>query len=456
MIKGNVLLVDDDKDIVESMEIHLKNEGLKVYKAYDGIEALEILLEKEIHLILMDIMMPRMDGLSATLKIREEKNIPIILVSAKTEDSDKIIGLNMGADDYITKPFNPLELVARVKSNLRRYISLGNFKQENLEVLKYEALVLDNASKEVSVDGEVVKLTPIEYKILEMLLKNQGRVFSSRQIYESIWQEPGYNCDRTVAVHIRRIREKIEINPKDPKYIKVVWELDIKLIKNKNLVIIVICFCITIITANIDMKDFYMKYINADFYKSYELEQVLYEIATQSVYTVVGDNASEKMLDYRTESRNMISNYTTANVFVINNDSKEVYYNNISDIDKYLKTVTKSYHNVYEINFKDKTMYLLNGNNDKVRVSTNYFGNLAQTRKEDVTTYIAIPFTSDIIDMKDININEPLYVRYKEFTKNIEDASFFIGFKMIALAIIIISYLVISILENKELNKKIF
>ena len=230
--------------------------------------------------------------------------------------------------------------------------------------------------------------------------------------------------------------------------------MDIKLIKNKNLVALVICFCITIITANIDNKDFYMNYINADFYKSYELEQVLYEIATQSVYTVVGDNASEKMLDYRTESRNMISNYTTANVFVINNDSKEVYYNNISDIDKYLKTVTKSYHNVYEINFKDKTMYLLNDNNDKVRVSTNNFGNLAQTRKEDVTTYIAIPFTSDIIDMKDININEPLYVRYKEFTKNIEDASFFIGFKMIALAIIIISYLVISILENKELNKK--
>lgn len=230
--------------------------------------------------------------------------------------------------------------------------------------------------------------------------------------------------------------------------------MDIKLIKNKNLVALVICFCITIITANIDNKDFYMNYINADFYKSYELEQVLYEIATQSVYTVVGDNASEKMLNYKTESRNMISNYTIANVFVINNDSKEVYYNNISDIDKYLKTVTESYHSVYEINFKDKTMYLLNGNNDKVRVSTNYFGNLAQTRKEDVTTYIAIPFTSDIIDMKDINNNEPLYVKYKEFTKNIEDASFFIGFKMIALAIIIISYLVISILENKELNKK--
>ena len=221
--------------------------------------------------------------------------------------------------------------------------------------------------------------------------------------------------------------------------------MDIKLIKNKNLVALVICFCITIITANIDNKDFYMNYINADFYKSYELEQVLYEIATQSVYTVVGDNASEKMLNYKTESRNMISNYTTANVFVINNDSKEVYYNNISDIDKYLKTVTKSYHNVYEINFKDKTMYLLNDNNDKVRVSTNNFGNLAQTRKEDVTTYIAIPFTSDIARMKDINNNEPLYVKYKEFVKNIEDASFFIGSKIIALIIFIIAYLVILV-----------
>ena len=230
--------------------------------------------------------------------------------------------------------------------------------------------------------------------------------------------------------------------------------MDIKLIKNKNLVALVICFCITIITANIDNKDFYMNYINADFYKSYELEQVLYEIATQSVYTVVGDNASEKMLDYRTESRNMISNYTTANVFVINNDSKEVYYNNISDIDKYLKTVTESYHSVYEINFKDKTMYLLNGNNDKVRVSTNYFGNLAQTRKEDVTTYIAIPFTSDIARMKDINNNEPLYVKYKEFVKNIEDAIFFIGSKIIALITFIIPYLAMLILDNKKLSKK--
>lgn len=231
MIKGNILLVDDDKDIVDSMEIHLKNEGLKVFKAYNGLEALEILVEKEIHLILMDIMMPKMDGLSATLKIREKKNIPIILVSAKTQDTDKIIGLNMGADDYITKPFNPLELVARVKSNLRRYINLGIYKEENTEQLKHDELILDNISKEVTVDGECIKLTPTEYKILELLLKNKGRVLSSRQIYENIWEEPAYNCDRTVAVHIRRIREKIEINPKDPKYIKVVWGVGYKIDK---------------------------------------------------------------------------------------------------------------------------------------------------------------------------------------------------------------------------------
>ncbi|WP_289681758.1 sensor histidine kinase [Romboutsia ilealis] len=232
--------------------------------------------------------------------------------------------------------------------------------------------------------------------------------------------------------------------------------MDIKLIKNKNLVALVICFCITIITAN---NDFYMKYINADFYKSYELEQVLYEIATQSVYTVVGDNASEKMLDYKAEGRNMISNYTTANVFVINNDSKEVYYNNISDIDKYLKTVTESYHNVYEINFKEKTMYLLNSNSDsdKVRVSTNYFGNLAQTRKEDVTTYIAIPFIINIKEMKEINNNEPLYVKYKEFIKNTDAANLFVGCKIIASTIIITYYLSMFILElsKKDILNKI-
>lgn len=233
--------------------------------------------------------------------------------------------------------------------------------------------------------------------------------------------------------------------------------MDIKLIKNKNLVALVICFCITIITANIDMKDFYMNYINADFYKSYELEQVLYEIATQSVYTVVGDNASEKMLDYKAEGRNMISNYTTANVFVINNDSKEVYYNNISDIDKYLKTVTTSYPNVYEINFKDKTMYLLNDKNNKVRVSTNHFGNLAQTKKEDVTTYIAIPFIINIEEMKEINHNEPLYVKYKEFIKNTDAANFFVGCKIIASTIIITYYLSMFILElsKKDILNKI-
>lgn len=229
---SNILLVDDDKDIVNSLEIHLKNENFNVIKAYDGLEALEILVNNEVHLIIMDIMMPRMDGISATLKIREEKNIPILLISAKTQDTDKIIGLNMGADDYITKPFNPLELVARVKSNLRRYITLGNYNEENLDEIKSGSLIINNKSKEVSVDGEIVKLTPIEYKILELLLKNKGVVFSSKQIYENIWEEPAYNCNKTVAVHIRRIREKIEINPKNPKYIKVVWGIGYKIDKN--------------------------------------------------------------------------------------------------------------------------------------------------------------------------------------------------------------------------------
>lgn len=231
MKEYNILLVDDDKDIVSSMEIHLKNEGLNVYKAYNGMEALDVLLEKEVHLIIMDIMMPKLDGLNATLKIREENNIPIILISAKTQDTDKIIGLNMGADDYVTKPFNPLELVARAKSHLRRYTKLGAHKEEDSEILTNQGLKLDDIKKEVCVDGEIVKLTPIEYKILELFLKNQGRVFSSRQVYEIIWDEPGFNCDRTVAVHIRRIREKIEINSKEPKYIKVVWGVGYKIDK---------------------------------------------------------------------------------------------------------------------------------------------------------------------------------------------------------------------------------
>ena len=226
----NILVVDDDKEIVESIEIYLKNEGFNIFKAYNGIEALEILVEKEIHLILMDIMMPKLDGIKATIKIREEKNIPIILVSAKSEDTDKIIGLNIGADDYITKPFNLLELIARVKSNLRRYVTLGNYNNDNFnkDILKSGGLELNISTKEVKVDGEIVKITPIEFKILKLLLSNKGRVFSIDEIYEKVWNEESFNVENTVAVHIRRIREKIEINPKEPRYLKVVWGVGYK------------------------------------------------------------------------------------------------------------------------------------------------------------------------------------------------------------------------------------
>ena len=229
----NILVVDDDKEIVESIQIYLKNEGFKVYKAYDGLQALDILLEEEIHLILMDIMMPKLDGIKATIKIREEKNIPIILVSAKSEDTDKIIGLNIGADDYITKPFNLLELIARVKSNLRRYVTLGNYNNEtiNKDILKSGGLELNTSTKEVKVDGELVKITPIEFKILKLLLANKGRVFSIDEIYEKVWNEESFNVENTVAVHIRRIREKIEINPKEPRYLKVVWGVGYKIEK---------------------------------------------------------------------------------------------------------------------------------------------------------------------------------------------------------------------------------
>jgi DNA-binding response OmpR family regulator len=229
----NILVVDDDKEIVESIEIYLRNEGFNIYKAYNGLEALEILMEEEIHLILMDIMMPKLDGIKATIKIREEKNIPIILVSAKSEDTDKIIGLNIGADDYITKPFNLLELVARVKSNLRRYITLGNYNNDtiNKDVLKSGGLELNTSTKEVKVDGELVKITPIEFKILKLLLANKGRVFSIDEIYEKVWNEESFNVENTVAVHIRRIREKIEINPKEPRYLKVVWGVGYKIEK---------------------------------------------------------------------------------------------------------------------------------------------------------------------------------------------------------------------------------
>ena len=230
----NILVVDDDKEIVESIEIFLRNEGYNVYKAYNGVEALDILVNKEVHLILMDIMMPKLDGIKATIKIRKEKNIPIILVSAKSEDTDKIMGLNIGADDYITKPFNLLELIARVKSNLRRYITLGTYNNENVnnkEVLISGGLELNTSTKEVKVDGQVVKVTPIEFKILNLLLANKGRVFSIDEIYERVWNEESFNVENTVAVHIRRIREKIEINPKEPRYLKVVWGVGYKIEK---------------------------------------------------------------------------------------------------------------------------------------------------------------------------------------------------------------------------------
>ena len=226
----NILVCDDDREIVEAVAIYLENENYKVFKAYDGIEALDLVEEKNIHLILMDIMMPKLDGLRATMKIRENKNIPVIIFSAKTEDTDKIMGLNMGADDYITKPFNPLELIARVRSQLRRYTTLGSMeKKEN--VFETGGLVIDDDSKIVTVDGEEVQLTPVQYKILKFLTENKGRVYSIDQIYENVWGETPINAENTVSVHIRKIREKIEINPKEPKYLKVVWGIGYKVEK---------------------------------------------------------------------------------------------------------------------------------------------------------------------------------------------------------------------------------
>lgn len=228
----NILVCDDDKAIVEAIEIYLSQEGYHILKAYDGEQALKMLESEEIHLLVLDVMMPRLDGIRATLKIREKHSIPIIILSAKSEDVDKILGLNVGADDYVTKPFNPLELVARVKSQLRRYTQFGGTKQENTDKI-YEAggLQINDDLKEVTVDGETVKLTPIEYNILLLLMKNQGRVFSINQIYESIWNEDAIGADNTVAVHIRHIREKIEINPKEPRYLKVVWGVGYKIEK---------------------------------------------------------------------------------------------------------------------------------------------------------------------------------------------------------------------------------
>ncbi len=229
---ANILICDDDKEIVDAIEIYLKNEGYKVYKAYDGEEAIRILKVEDIQLLIMDVMMPKLDGIHATLKIREYSSIPIIMLSAKTEDTDKILGLNVGADDYVSKPFNPLELIARVKSNLRRYTKLGNMNvPEESNVYRIGGLCMDDDTKEVTVDGEPVRLTPIEYSILLLLVKNPGRVYSIDQIYENIWNEAAIGADNTVAVHIRHIREKIEINPKDPRYLKVVWGVGYKVEK---------------------------------------------------------------------------------------------------------------------------------------------------------------------------------------------------------------------------------
>ena len=228
-----ILVCDDDKQIVEAISIYLTGEGYQVIKAFDGYDVLKILEKENVDLIILDVMMPGLDGIRTTLKIREKSSIPIIILSAKGEDTDKILGLNIGADDYITKPFSPLEMVARVKSQLRRYTQLGNMNEQSKGEAIYSCggLVINDDTKEVSVDGELVKLTPIEYNILLLLVRNAGKVFSIDEIYTSIWNEEAIGADNTVAVHIRHIREKIEINSRKPKYLKVVWGVGYKIEK---------------------------------------------------------------------------------------------------------------------------------------------------------------------------------------------------------------------------------
>ncbi|AFH61930.1 response regulator transcription factor [Paenibacillus caseinilyticus] len=226
----NVLVADDEPEIAEAIEIYLRAENMNVLKASDGLEALRILEEEDIHLLILDVMMPRLDGIKTTHRIREQRSIPILMLSAKSEDTDKILGLNVGADDYLTKPFNPMELVARVKSQLRRYTLFGSYQAQDNEI-RVRGLVLNQASKTVSVEGEEVRLTATEYKILELLMQHKGRVFSIEEIYEKVWKEPYFQAENTVAVHVRRIREKIEINPKEPEYLKVVWGIGYKMEK---------------------------------------------------------------------------------------------------------------------------------------------------------------------------------------------------------------------------------
>lgn len=227
-----ILICDDDRDIVSALKIYLTSEGFETVEAYNGEEALEAVCRGGIDLILMDVMMPRLDGIRATARLREEENVPIILLTAKSEDSDKVLGLNIGADDYITKPFNPIEVIARVKSQLRRYTTLGGKARTGEEhVLCNGALRMDDDAKQVTVDGESVTLTPIEYNILRLLLKNPGRVYSAAQIYEAVWNDPAVGSENTVAVHIRHLREKTEIDPANPRYIRVVWGLGYKMEK---------------------------------------------------------------------------------------------------------------------------------------------------------------------------------------------------------------------------------
>ncbi|WP_100487632.1 response regulator transcription factor [Sporolactobacillus pectinivorans] len=225
-----VLVVDDDKEIRDVIGIYLKNEGIHVLKAKDGLEAIDQLHASTVHLILLDIMMPHLDGIQTTFRIREQKNIPIIMISAKSEDMDKILGLQVGADDYVTKPFNPLELIARVKSQLRRYVTLGRYEGKK-RMINCHGLILEEEEKRVSVNGDPVRLTSTEYRIVALLMRYAGRVFSTHEIYERVWHEDGYNSENTVAVHIRKIREKIEFDPKNPRYLKVVWGIGYKIEK---------------------------------------------------------------------------------------------------------------------------------------------------------------------------------------------------------------------------------
>lgn len=229
MSKPCILIVDDDREIVRAIATLLELEGYETLRAYNGLEALELVAVRPVQLMIIDIMMPSMDGLSATMKLRESKNIPVIILSAKSEDSDKVIGLSMGADDYVTKPYNPMELLARVKAQLRRYLHLGSSEQSGRDdLIVIGGVELDQVAKQLLVDGEPVKVTATEYKILELLMKNAGRVFSAEEIYERVWNEQAYSVENTVMVHIRRIREKIEVNPKEPKYLKVVWGIGYK------------------------------------------------------------------------------------------------------------------------------------------------------------------------------------------------------------------------------------